>query len=101
MTKIIIPSFEDFLKESIDTKYWSDYNTDTSGQGKKEFANKSKDFEKTFSQAVSEWNDEADSDENKIKGSQVSKIKKLAQEFFKKEGWISVNVAHAMIAQES
>ena len=36
------------VKESIDTKYWEDYNTDTSGQGKKEFANKSKDFEDTY-----------------------------------------------------
>jgi hypothetical protein len=81
--------------------YWADYNTDTSGQGNKEFANKSKDFEDTFSLAVAEWNDEADGAENRIKGSQVDKVKKLAQEFFKKEGYISVNIAQAMIAQES
>lgn len=87
--------------ESIDTKYWADYNTDTSGQGNKEFANKSKDFEDTFSLAVSEWNAEADGAENRIKGSQIDKVKKLAQEFFKKEGYISVNIAQAMIAQES
>lgn len=89
------------VKESIDAKYWEDYNTDTSGQGKKEFANKSKDFEDTFSLAVSEWNDEADGPENRVKGAQITKVKKIAQEFFKKEGWISVNVAQAMIAQES
>lgn len=87
--------------ESIDTKYWADYNTDTSGQGNKEFENKSKDFEDTFSLAVSEWNAEADGAENRIKGSQINKVKKLAQEFFKKEGYISVNIAQAMIAQES
>jgi hypothetical protein len=89
------------VNEAIDTKYWADYNTDTSGKGNKEFANKSTDFEDTFSHAVSDWNEEADGAENRIKGSQVSKIKKLAQEFYKKEGWISVNVAQAMISQES
>ena len=87
--------------EAIDTKYWADYNTDTSGQGNKEFAEKSKDFDDTFSLAVSDWNDEADGAENRIKGSQIDKIKKLAQEFFKKEGYISVNIAQAMISQES
>jgi len=89
------------INEAIDTKYWADYNTDTSGQGNKEFANKSKDFEDTFSLAVAEWNDEADGAENRIIGSQVDKVKKLAKEFFKKEGYISVNIAQAMIAQES
>lgn len=96
-----IQTFENFLSEAIDTKYWADYNTDTSGQGKKEHEVKSKDFDDTFSLAVSDWNAEADGAENRIKGAQVDKIKKLANEFFRKEGWISVNVAQAMIAQES
>ena len=89
------------INEAIDTKYWADYNTDTSGQGNKEFAEKSKDFEDTFSLAVAEWNDEADGAENRIIGSQVDKVKKIAQQFFKKEGYISVNIAQAMIAQEA
>jgi hypothetical protein len=92
---------ESITNEAIDTKYWADYNTSTSGQGNKEFANKSKDFEDTFSLAVSEWNAEAEGAENRIKGAQISKIKKLAQEFFKKEAYISVNIIQAMIAQES
>ena len=92
---------ESVTNEAIDTKYWADYNTDTSGQGNKEFAEKSKDFEDTFSLAVAEWNDEADGAENRIIGSQVDKVKKIAQQFFKKEGYISVNIAQAMIAQES
>lgn len=96
-----IPTFEEFINEGIDTKYWADYNKDTSGQGKKEHEVKSKDFEDTFSLAVSEWNYEADGPENRVKGAQITKVKKIAQEFFKKEGWISVNVAQAMIAQES
>lgn len=86
--------------EAIDTKYWADYNTDTSRQGKKEFSEKSKDFDDTFSLAVSDWNDDADSD-MRIAGAQIEKIKKMAQEFFKKEGYISVNIAQAMISQES
>jgi hypothetical protein len=86
--------------ETIDTKYWAGYNTDTSGQGKKEFANKSNDFEETFEDAVVAWNQEAEKDAM-IKGAQIQKIRNLAQEFFKKEKWISVNVIHAMISQES
>jgi hypothetical protein len=96
-----IPTFESFINESIDVKYWEDYNTDTSGQGKKEHEVKSKDFEDTFEDAVVYWNQEADGAENRIKGAQIPKIKKLAQEFFKKAGWISSNVIQAMIAQES
>ena len=91
----------DSVNESIDVKYWADYNTDTSGQGKKEHEVKSKDFEDTFEDAVVYWNQEADGAENRIKGAQIQKIKKMAQEFFKKAGWISSNVIQAMIAQES
>lgn len=94
----IIKAFEDFINESIDTKYWADYNTDTSGQSNPEYANKSKDFEGTFKEAVKDWNDLA---EDPITSKEADKAKKIAKEFFKKEGWISVNVAQAMIAQES
>jgi len=88
--------------EAIDTKYWADYNTDTSGQSKKEFAEKSKNFDDTFSLAVSDWNDSAgEAPADRIKGAQIDKIKKLANEFFKKEGYISVNIVQAMISQES
>ena len=89
------------ILEAIDTKYWAGYNKDTSGQGKKEHEVESKDFEDAFEDAVVYWNQEADGAENRIKGSQIQKIKKLAQEFFKKAGWISSNVIQAMIAQES
>jgi len=36
-----------------------------------------------------------------IKGSEIAAIKKLAMEFYKKAGWISVNVIQAMISQEA
>jgi len=96
-----IKEFKSFIDEAIDTKYWATYNTDTTINVNKEFANKSKDFEDTFSLAVSDWNNEADGAENRIKGSQINKVKKLANEFFKKEGWISINVIQAMISQET
>jgi hypothetical protein len=95
-----IKLFEDFVKvdESIDIKYWSDYNTDTSGQSDPDYANKSKDFEGTFKEAVKDWNDMG---EDPITNQEAEKVKKIAKEFFNKTGWISVNVASAMIAQEA
>jgi hypothetical protein len=88
--------------EYIDIKYWTDYN-DEGGRtfAAKEFAEKSKDFWETFEEAVDDWNNEAEDDENRIKGAQIKKIEKLAKEFFKKAGWISINVVQAMIMQES
>ena len=84
--------------EAIDIKYWTDYNTDTSGQSDPEYANKSKDFEGTFKEAVKDWNSIG---EDPISSGEAEKVKKIAKEFFSKAGWISVNVCHAMIAQES
>ena len=92
---------ESKVNEKLDTKYWADYNEDTSGQGEKEHEVKSKDFEDTFEDAVDYWNEEADGAENRIKGTQIQNIKKLAEEFFKIEKWISINVIQAMISQES
>jgi hypothetical protein len=94
----------DSVNESIDVKYWADYNTDTSGQGKKEHEVKSKKFDKNFfNDAMNYWNSEADGSENMLRpfSPAYSKIYKMAEEFFKKAGWISSNVIQAMIAQES
>ena len=88
-------------EKAIDTKYWADYNKDTSGRGEKEHEVKSKDFEETFEEAVVNWNRESDSAENRIKGAQIQNIRNMASEFFKIEKWISVNVIQAMIMQES
>lgn len=88
------------VNESIDVKYWSDYNDDNH-YSDPSFSKKSTDFEDTFETAVSEWNREADGPSNMIKGSQIQKIRKMAEEFFKKAKWISVNVIQAMIMQES
>lgn len=92
--------FEDFINESIDVKYWADYNTDTSGQADPSHATKYKVFDIAFEEAVETWNAEADGKENQISNKEADKIERLAKEFFKKAGWISINVIHAMIAQE-
>jgi predicted DNA binding CopG/RHH family protein len=84
----------------MNTKYWIDYNTDTSGQGRIEFEYKSTNLEDALEEAIEDWNAEAD-DENKIENDQILNIKKLASEFFNKEHWISVNIIQAMISQES
>jgi hypothetical protein len=91
------------IHEAIDVKYWADYNDDTSGQGKKEFAEKSNKFNKDFfNKAMVSWNSEAESGSGLRPFSPAySKIFKMAEEFFKKSGWISTNVIHAMIMQES
>jgi hypothetical protein len=92
---------ESVTNEGIDVSYWEDYNTDTSGQADPSFADKSTDFEKTWKLACKEWDENAEDEENKIPKSQEPKVKKLAKEFFSKTKWISVNVAQAMISQET
>ena len=93
---------ESVSNESIDVKYWSDYNTDTSGQGNKDFEDKSTDFDSTWETAVNDWNDNNEmGEENELTPAMAKKVEKIAKEFFKKAGWISVNVAGAMISQES
>ena len=100
-----LQTLSEFVNESInekamDTKYWMDYNTDTSGgQVEKEHMILSKDFDDTFGLAISDWNDESEHNDNRIKGNQIKQIEKLAKEFFKKEGQISVAIIHAMIFQ--
>ena len=73
------------VNESIDTKYWADYNKDTSGQSDPSFATKIKVFDIAFEEAVETWNTEADGKENQIDNKQADKIEKIAKEFFRKE----------------
>jgi hypothetical protein len=96
-----VKSWNESVNEAIDTEYWATYNTDTTINVNKKFAEKSKNFDKTFKEAVSNWNSEADDEENKLPSGQEPKIKKLANEYFKKEGWISINVIQAMISQKT
>jgi hypothetical protein len=92
---------ESVTNETIDVSYWEDYNDDTSGHADKSYATKVKVFDIAFEEAVETWNEEADGEENQIDDDQARKIEKLAYEFFKRKRWISINIIHAMIAQES
>ena len=89
---------EEVNEKAMDTKYWIGYND---AQGPKWQSEKSTNFEDTFNTAIDGWNDEAEGPENQIKGSQIKNIKKLAEEFFKKEKFITFNIIQAMIMQES
>jgi hypothetical protein len=92
---------ESVTNETIDVSYWEDYNDDTSGHADPSYATKVKVFDIAFEEAVETWNDEAEGEENQIDDDQSRKIEKLAYEFFKRKRWISINIIHAMIAQES
>jgi len=99
-----IHTFESFLNEGnvvnekMDTKYWSDYNDDTSGQMPKEHSVWNTKFEDAFEDAVTDWQSEA---EEKLNSSDIKKIRKIAEEYFKIEKKISIAVVQAMIMQES
>ena len=82
------------VKESIDTNYWIKYNKNPNGESSQ--SKKSNNFEYTFKDALNDWNSEG---EDAVSGSDAQKIKKLAKEFFDKEGYITYNIVYAMIMQ--
>ncbi len=92
---------ESVSNEGIDVQYWADYHDHIDRQGNSKYYEKSRDFDTIWKIAVKSWNEEADGEENKLPSNQEPKIKKLAKEFFDKAKWISVNVCHAMINQET
>jgi hypothetical protein len=85
---------ESVVKESIDTNYWIKYNKNPNGESSQ--SKKSNNFEYTFKDALNDWNSEG---EDVVSGSDAQKIKKLAKEFFDKEGYITYNIVYAMIMQ--
>jgi hypothetical protein len=80
--------------ESINTNYWIKYNKNPNGESSQ--SKKSNNFEYTFKDALTDWNSEG---EDVVSGSDAQKIKKLAKEFFDKEGYITYNIVYAMIMQ--
>ena len=80
--------------ESINTNYWIKYNKNPNGESSQ--SKKSNNFEYTFKDALNDWNSEG---EDVVSGSDAQKIKKLAKEFFDKEGYITYNIVYAMIMQ--
>jgi hypothetical protein len=85
---------ESVVKESIDTNYWIKYNKNPNGESSQ--SKKSNNFEYTFKDALNDWNSEG---EDVVSGSDAQRIKKLAKEFFDKEGYITYNIVYAMIMQ--
>jgi hypothetical protein len=81
----------------IDSQYWADYND---APGPKYMSEKSKTFDTTFAKAVKEWNDMND-DEETLSKKNVERSRKVAKQFFDKEGYITINIVMAMISQES
>lgn len=98
--KNFILTYQEFLNESsIDTKYWAAYNDVSQKQGYYEsYSKKYKNFEDGFEEALTTWQSESMGDLN---SKEIAKIRKIAEEFFKKEKWISIYVIHAMISQEA
>jgi hypothetical protein len=82
---------------SIDSQYWADYND---APGPKYMSEKSKTFDTTFAKAVKEWNDMNDDGETLSKNN-IERSRKVAKQFFDKEGYITINIVMAMISQES
>jgi hypothetical protein len=80
--------------ESINTNYWIKYNKNPNGKSSE--SKKSNNFEYTFKDAMRGWNSE---EEDVVSSSDAQKIKKLAKEFFDKEGYITYNIVYAMIMQ--
>lgn len=91
-----IQTFESFINESIDVDYWAEFNDDPYPGIPKEFKDKSKNFEKTFEDAFYKWEV---MDEYPLNASEVRNIKNMAEQFFKKAGWISIHVIHSMITK--
>ena len=95
-----IPTFEQFLNEGFDAKYWEDYH-DSGEKGKMKNPNDLM-IQHEVEACVEEWNDNNDmGKENEVKPAGEKKVLALAKQFAKAKGWISSDVIDAMIAQES
>ena len=81
------------VNESIDINHWKKY----ANGGGPLFSRKVKtqrEFNTEFREVAYGYNNDPDSRENKLKRDKIEKVKKLAQEFFDKEGFITSNMTH-------
>ena len=93
-----IPTFDQFVNEGFDAKYWEGYHekspkiTQLSGMV----------IQHEVEAEVEEWNDNnEEGPSNEVKPAGEKKVIALANQFAKAKGWISSDVIEAMIAQES
>ena len=83
------------VNESIDINHWKKY----ANGGGPLFSRKVKtqrEFNTEFREVAYGYNNDPDSRENKLKRDKIEKVKKLAQEFFDKEGFITSNIIDEM-----
>jgi len=95
-----IPTFDQFVNEGFDAKYWEDYH-DSGEKGKMKNPNDIM-IQQEVEACVEEWNDNNDmGKENEVDQKGEKTVIALAKQFVKAKGWISSDVIDAMIAQES
>lgn len=86
------------VNEGFNAKYWEDYHEKSSK------INHPSDMQlqQEVEASVEEWNDNNEmGKENEVTPAGEKKVLKLAKEFVKAKGWISIDIIDAMIAQES
>jgi len=86
---------ESVVTEAIDINHWKKY----ANGGGPLFSRKVKtqrEFNTEFREVAYAYNNDPDSRENRLKRDKIEKVKKLAQEFFDKEGFITSNIIDEM-----
>lgn len=84
-------------QNQFDSEYWLDYNDET---GPKYLSEKLTDFDSAFSKGVKEW-DSMNEDGETLSQNNIERSRKVAKQFFDKEGYITISIIMAMISQES
>jgi hypothetical protein len=89
------------VDEGIDVRYWTDYH-DVKSRNPMINRPSDKQVQSEVETCVEYWNDyNENGKENEVTPAGEKKVLKLAKEFAKAAGWISIDVIEAMIAQES
>ncbi len=91
---------------TVDVNHWLPFNTKEKGtyKGQKLDYKEALHFIKTFDLAIDKWNETVEKSKQfpPFTGSQLLyDIRELARAFAVKTGWISINVAYAMIEELS
>jgi hypothetical protein len=83
------------VNESIDINHWKKYANGGGPLFSRKITTQS-EFNTEFREVAYGYNNDPDSRENKLKRDKIEKVKKLAQEFFDKEGFITSNIIDEM-----
>ena len=94
-SKLASKKMNESINEAIDINHWKKY----ANGGGPLFNRKVKtqrEFNTEFREVAYAYNNDPDSRENRLKRDKIEKVKKLAQEFFDKEGFITSNIIDEM-----